>query len=657
VSWGPLVEYSAKQSKIKKVASRLGQLFSHSSSAETPLPEIIDDLRKELLRVRRIVHREQNLMKHTGASKRSREKAKSDQLALLSKRKRLMYLFVRDLSSGICGEVLANKAQRDALSHLESLTTRVSAIAQVIGWLFVFFMNMGMLIYVYLFAMTQTQSRQSAWFQSFVMWIIFEIFVSSTGLVVFFHLLVPLYVFTEVSKIKEKVLLDLISFREKYLRRFTTKESGAGAGGEDLTQQALEFNAAKYLFASWRVASLFPELPESQLVLQFSTPWPKKKFGDDASEVSREYDQAVILTSLSRVLLFFIASLFRYHMLVQDIIVQLVCNSGFALLILLLIRAARIQPLLPVAFVLALFLAVFLLLRFTMSRGNKEMLDTLKGNRQSVQPSPSTFPTRSSARGQRLSAHPDPAVASTPLHLLVPPPPRPPSNQVMAIAMPKSHLQQSHQSVPLLGHQEGGDEDHDEEVKPFEDSSKSSLPRPHHPHVVLPVETKPSSHEKERQERQIVWEEDEDEVDLGFARGDEDEDEDAEDEDGRQIEWEKEDEEDDQLESVFAEDEKSRWVECLVLPPLVRAVFRTVKSLRRIGCSWWLQLWVSSGLRDRRRMSSLWSEVRVAKVTQLLKNKARQGQESHEQRRSCGMGCLSVMPRRVLSRRIRCHVR
>jgi hypothetical protein len=51
-----------------------------------------------------------------------------------------------------------------------------------------------------------------------------------------------------------------------------------------------------------------------------------------------------------------------------------------------------------------------------------------------------------------------------------------------------------------------------------------------------------------------VWEEDEDEEDLGFSSGDEEED-----EDGRQIEWEEDDEDDDELESVFAEDEKSRW--------------------------------------------------------------------------------------------------
>ena len=105
--------------------------------------------------------------------------------AVQSERKRLISLLIRDLSSGICGEVLANQAQRDALSNLDSTTYRVSATAQVIGWLFVFFLNLGMLLYVYLFAMTQTQSRQAAWFQSFVIWIVFEILISSTGLVFF----------------------------------------------------------------------------------------------------------------------------------------------------------------------------------------------------------------------------------------------------------------------------------------------------------------------------------------------------------------------------------------------------------------------------------------------------------------------------------------
>ena len=324
-------------------------------------------------------------MKHTHS--RRDLKARRDQLTLQSKRKRLIYLFMRDLSSGICGEVLANKTQRDAFSTFESSRKRVTVITQVLGWMCVFLMNMGMLLYVYLFAMTQNQSRQSAWFQSFVMWFIFEIFVSSTGLVVFFHLLVPLYVFTEVSMIKEKVMSDLILFQQKYLKTFTKSSQPGG----EVVQKGLEFNAAKYLFISWRVASLSPDLPESRLVLQFSTPWPKKKFGAEESEVTHEYDQAVILTALSRVLLYFVASLLRCHMLIQDIILQLVCNSGFASLIFLFIQAARIHPLLPVACVIALFLVVFLMVRW-MSRRSEDMVTILRRQPSSVLPTPSSTP-------------------------------------------------------------------------------------------------------------------------------------------------------------------------------------------------------------------------------------------------------------------------
>ncbi len=40
----------------------------------------------------------------------------------------------------------------------------------------------------------QTQSRQSAWLISFLTWFLFEVLVSSTGLVFVSHLLIPLYV-------------------------------------------------------------------------------------------------------------------------------------------------------------------------------------------------------------------------------------------------------------------------------------------------------------------------------------------------------------------------------------------------------------------------------------------------------------------------------
>jgi hypothetical protein len=221
------------------------------------------------------------------------------------------------------------KAQRDAHFLTDQTRTpsdRVSFSLKLPSWIFVIFLNGGLLFYVYLFAMKQPHSRQSAWFQSFAIWLLFEIFISSTGLVFFFHLLIPIDVLTEVKHLKEKVLLSLMLFRKKYMRdrhrqrknvrqrqsaswsreeRSRLQQSGeqhpthAMNEKEDEEMTTTHFNSAKYLFTSWRVAALLPELPESELILQFHTPWPRKKFGVAEAEVAREYDQAILVCSCS----------------------------------------------------------------------------------------------------------------------------------------------------------------------------------------------------------------------------------------------------------------------------------------------------------------------------------------------------------------------
>lgn len=120
--------------------------------------------------------------------------------------------------------------------------------------------------------------------------------MSSTGLVLVLHLLIPLYVWSDVAEVKKKVLSDLMTFRENYWK----KTAVISVSGKDVetgtpTQTGGDFNSAKYLFTSWRVASLFPELPESQLVLRFSTPWPRKRYGKEESKVAKEYEDGVIL--------------------------------------------------------------------------------------------------------------------------------------------------------------------------------------------------------------------------------------------------------------------------------------------------------------------------------------------------------------------------
>jgi hypothetical protein len=301
------------------------------------------------------------------------DRASGEDATVLAQRRRVLSLFIKDLSSGASGKTLENKSQRDSSLKFRVMLEGVSLKALVAGWVFVILTNGCLLLYVYLFAMNQTQSRQSEWFQSFLMWLLFEVIVSSTGLVVLTHLLIPLFVLADVAKIKEKLLGDFMAFRDDYVREPLDEEEGKGQGGKRSEEVGVQndFNAAKYLYPSWRVASLFPELRESRLILKFKTLWPKRRFGHHAAGVAVEYEQAVILTALSRIFLYFLGSFIHFPTLVQDIFIQTVCNTGMGFLGLWMIHLYAIHPALPVAMVLVLILVLGYLLRVLSTRNNE----------------------------------------------------------------------------------------------------------------------------------------------------------------------------------------------------------------------------------------------------------------------------------------------
>lgn len=254
---------------------------------------------------------------------------------LEAKRKRLLFLFIQDLMSGVGGNILSNKEKRDNLK-----SKKVEPILKLSSWIFVVLLNGGMLFYVYLFARTQSQSRQSAWFISFVMWLVFEILVSSTAVVFFTHLLIPLYVLSDIRNIKKKVLADILAFRKT-----TLQKRGANFDPLEL-HSSTEFNAAKYLYRSWRVAFLFPEMKESQIVLSFQTPWPQYCFKKVATTVHSSYERrySFVYQAISRVTIFFLASLLNLPQFVQDCFIQITSNSVLGYLGFLFIRLYNINP-------------------------------------------------------------------------------------------------------------------------------------------------------------------------------------------------------------------------------------------------------------------------------------------------------------------------
>jgi hypothetical protein len=178
-----------------------------------------------------------------------------------SKSKRLLFLFIKDLMDGVNGSILDLKDRQD-----NAVKRKVSLWAKSLTWAFLFVASMGMLFYIYIFAMRQTNSRQSSWFSSFVVWLIFEIILVSSAIVFLKHILIPLMTMGDLRRVKKQVMKDIMNFKMRSLA-----EAAYAAEVKDSS----EFNAAKFFFPSYRLASLNPDICESKAILQYTTPYPK----------------------------------------------------------------------------------------------------------------------------------------------------------------------------------------------------------------------------------------------------------------------------------------------------------------------------------------------------------------------------------------------
>jgi hypothetical protein len=262
----------------------------------------------------------------------------NDMDCLEAKRKRMLFLFIKDLMKGVGGTVLNNKDSCD-----NTRTKKVTAASKRMAWIFVVFLNAGMLFYVYLFARTQTSSRQSAWLISFLIWFVFEIAVSSTAVVLFTHLIIPLYVLSDIRTIKKKVLKDILTFRKA---SFQGQGRRTGAAVVTSNDSLTEFNSAKYLYSSWRVASLFPSLKESELILSFHTPWPQHSLKTQTTTVHSSYERrySFVYQAIGRVGIFFLASFLNLPQLARDSFVQMTSNSGLGYFGILFLRLYGLSP-------------------------------------------------------------------------------------------------------------------------------------------------------------------------------------------------------------------------------------------------------------------------------------------------------------------------
>ena len=306
------------------------------------------------------------------------EKFRRVYLAEKAKTARLLFLFQKDLMPGLQGMILESKERRDQV-----VVKGVSRSAKILAWLLLALLDGGMLCYIFLFAFSQTTHRQSAWAQSFVLWLVTEIFLVSTVMVCLTNILLPFFVMKDVTRIQSKLMDSVMGYYQNlgagqdtkknlmYIDNniVTEKEEGyTSTGGEEKNIGETEkgkklqgrkkkpFNAAEYLFLSFRLAKVYPDLKVSKIITQFSTPWPRQSYQHVKDDVAQSYSSRFqsLSRSLSIVALFFVSNLIAVPVNLQDMICQLISTTMIGYTMLLHMQLFAIFPVLvivPTAFI------------------------------------------------------------------------------------------------------------------------------------------------------------------------------------------------------------------------------------------------------------------------------------------------------------------
>jgi len=270
---------------------------------------------------------------------------------------RLIYLFLTDVLAGLNGKIVDMKTKRES-SH----TRTVSKFKKYLGWGVYLALNAGMLFYVYLFAIQQSENMQFSWFLSFIMWISFQVILVSSGIVFFLHIFIPSLAKKEVDQAKSKLAIDLTKFKKSLVTNNISCENSNG------------FNAASFFFVSNKLAKAFPELPESQLILNFRTLWPKTKKNYTIQNSYKKSYKSFISHIGNGIVMILVSSFIVLPSQIQETVLESVLSAGAGYFIISLARLYHINIFLPFVPVVILIVMV----HFYISSKSTELSETLK---------------------------------------------------------------------------------------------------------------------------------------------------------------------------------------------------------------------------------------------------------------------------------------
>ena len=145
-------------------------------------------------------------------------------------------------------------------------TADVELWKKVLAWLYIITTNAILMFYVFLFGVQESSQRQTNWLTTFITWLVLEIFLINTLVVVLSNIYVPSMLMSDLKIVKERLLTTIEEYR-------STVDKGIL-----LAQSHEQFNAAKFFFVSTRIADVYPKSEMSKIICRFETPWPRKTY-------------------------------------------------------------------------------------------------------------------------------------------------------------------------------------------------------------------------------------------------------------------------------------------------------------------------------------------------------------------------------------------
>ena len=299
------------------------------------------------------------------------------------KNKRLLYLFQKDLLPGISGQILESQGLRDV-----TIVEGVHRSTKWAAWLTLLLLDGGMLFYIFLFAVSQDTHRQNAWAQSFGTWLVIEIIVVSSLIVMLMNVLVPSVIMRDVHKIKKRLLASLEQYHAKMKSNpelhqeeiqpiVNREDSDNNEDEESIKHNPNTFNASQYLFVSVKLAKRYPDLKVAKIIREYYTSWPKQSY-QRTIDVSKNYGGKfkMISDGASTIAMFFLTSVLSLPLVGQDMFIQMATTVVAGGIAVLHVDLYRVHPALIIIPILVVVLIAGLAY-MTMCRGHKNEDDAI----------------------------------------------------------------------------------------------------------------------------------------------------------------------------------------------------------------------------------------------------------------------------------------